>query len=381
MITGFKLPCSAVLSRWRGSSFRRFIQMSSEQVNAYRQEHEITLVGELKDQSFCPITTFSDAPFAPSVLKVFHNQGYEAPTSIQAQSWPIALAGRDMISVARTGSGKTCGFLLPAIHRLMNAPLPAGRRNPRVMVIAPTRELAIQIEVEAQKFSGASGLQSVCAYGGAPKGTQIRAFQHGVDIVIGTPGRINDLMDGGFFNHNDISYLVLDEADRMLDMGFEPQIQNIIRRLNPNRQNLFFTATWPKEVRHLAKSYLNDPVSITVGERDVLSANKAIKQHIHVVNPFEKRDKLQEILMEYTPRDEHGKVLHHKMPKMLIFAGTKLGCDNVALDIRDMGYSVGSLHGDKMQSAREIIMDRYRRSNLNVLVATDVAARGLDVKV
>jgi ATP-dependent RNA helicase DDX5/DBP2 len=248
------------------------------------------------------------------------------------------------------------------------------RRLPKVLVLAPTRELAQQIHGEAEKFAPVVGASSVCLYGGSSKFTQIRAMARGMDVVIGTPGRCNDLLQSGELDLSEVSYFVLDEADRMLDMGFEPQIQSIINYLNPSRQNLFFTATWPKEVQGLARSYLSNPVTVAIGDRNSLNANKNIAQHIHLVSSIDKNEKLEEILRSLSSNPT-------QVPKTLIFVARKSDCDSIGLDLRSAGYPVGTLHGDKLQTAREIIMSKFRNSSIKVLVATDVAARGLDVKV
>ncbi|CAE7384232.1 unnamed protein product, partial [Symbiodinium microadriaticum] len=242
------------------------------------------------------------------------------------------------------------------------------RKYPTAVVLAPTRELALQIENEANKFAPSMGLTVACFYGGTSKGPQFRAITRGIDLVIGTPGRLNDLIDTGALNLKMVKYLVLDEADRMLDMGFEPQIRSIIDTCDKRRQNLFFTATWPKGVQEMAQEYLTNPVTITVGDQNTLNANSNITQHVHLIKPYEKPFKLE------------GKPQTLSVPKTLVFVGRKSACDELAYDLRDMGYPVGTLHGDKEQNARTTIMNKFRNSELKILVATDVAARGLDVK-
>jgi len=268
------------------------------------------------------MSTFENTPFLPAVQRVLKSAGYLAPTSIQAQSWPILLEKRDVISVARTGSGKTCGFLLPAFHKLQTereavakadvykaqrggGRSGGGRRKiPQVLVLAPTRELAVQIESEAQKFSYASGVSTMCMFGGAPKGEQLQRLRMGVDVVVATPGRCNDLSEMGALDLSNIQYLVLDEADRMLDMGFEPQIRTIINQIPPERQSVFFTATWPKEVQSLASEFLTDPVHISVGDQGgLLNANKAITQIITVLqSDRDKGRELQRVMTDTNPR-------------------------------------------------------------------------------
>ncbi len=365
---------------------------------AYRREHNINLKGEGANE-FVPWVDFEDTPYSSTLLKAIEKAGYVSPTSIQAQSWPIALSQRDLISVARTGSGKTCGFLLPALHSLMQnrqarrsssvkevKTTSTGerrrtysvRRNPSVLVLAPTRELAVQIEQEAQKFTRAAGVYSTCLYGGTPKGPQIGMLRRGVDIIVATPGRCNDLAEMGILNLADVKYLVLDEADRMLDMGFEPQIRTILGQCAPDRQSLFFTATWPREVRSLAADYLNNPIQIQIGDLSgKLTANKAIEQNIVMIEEYDKYDRLMDILEDINDTEDKNP---RKVPKTIVFLSRKSACDDLAYDLRKQGYYVDSLHGDKSQNYRQIAMDRFRNNRLQVLIATDVAARGLDVK-
>jgi ATP-dependent RNA helicase DDX5/DBP2 len=357
---------------------------SGEDADAFRKFHDISLKN-LGGETYDPVMSFDDTPFHPAIVASLKRQGYSEPTHIQAQSWPIAMAGRDMISIARTGSGKTCAFLLPAFQKIAkSAPQRTERGQPRrfptAVVLAPTRELALQIENEANKFAPSIGLTVASFYGGTSKGPQFRTLSRGVDVVVGTPGRLNDLIDSGALNLKLCKYLVLDEADRMLDMGFEPQIRSIIDECSPDRQNLFFTATWPKGVQQMAQEYLKNPVTITVGSQDTLNANSAITQHVHLIKPYEKPFKLEEILQTLTPVDSDGKSQANLVPKTLVFVGRKGDCDELAYDLRDLGYPVGTLHGDKEQNARTAIMHKYRKSEIRILVATDVAARGLDVK-
>lgn len=345
----------------------------------FRKEHQITIVGRDdsgKEQYICPdpIMTFAAAPFSLAIRKSLESAGFTHPTPTQAQSWPIALQGRDIITVAKTGSGKTCGFLLPAFHRLLANPN-RKRGPPGILVLAPTRELACQIEEEAVKFGRTSYLRTACCYGGAPKSMQIRKIQGGLDIMIATPGRLNDLLEMRVVDLSFVTFLVLDEADRMLDMGFEPQIRSIIEKLPLTRQTMFFTATWPREVQAIAREFLTNPVELKFGDVNNLNANKAITQRICVVGESEKSSKLTEILKEINPEGDPLKV-----PKTIIFVSRKHACENLANDLWNAGYSVDALHGDKQQFQRTKVMESFKGGKLNILVATDVAARGLDVK-
>jgi ATP-dependent RNA helicase DDX5/DBP2 len=272
-------------------------------------------------------------------MKVLRSEGYTAPTATQAQSWPIVLGQRDVISVARTGSGKTCGFLLPAFQKLVLARQEqqqrgrfggggaAATRNrkpslvgaygrlPQVLVLAPTRELALQISDEADKYARSSGFATAAIYGGAAKGGQISSIKNGVDVIVATPGRCNDLLEMGVLNLSKISYLVLDEADRMLDMGFEPQIRQIVEQIPENRQSIFFTATWPREVQGLARDFLQNPVQINIGDSSGLNANKAITQNIVLVDEHGKWDALVKTLDDINTNENKNKTRNKKQER------------------------------------------------------------------
>jgi len=301
------------------------------------------------------------------------------------KAWSIAITGQDVISVAKTGSGKTCGFLLPSIHQYTESKKgsrqsPSSPHVPFMLILAPTRELAVQISEESNKFARHVRLRSVCLYGGAPKYPQISTLSRGVDIIIATPGRLNDLIEMRKVNLQSIKYLVLDEADRMLDMGFEPQIRSIIGNLSLERQTLLFSATWPKEIQRLAHDFLkNNAVQINVGDVDSLVANKDITQTIHMISEFEKADKIQEVLKDLvdgTSNKDGGK----EHPKVIVFTSKKITCDELANKLWNDGFAVDSLHGDRAQWERTKVMNAFKSGTLRMLIATDVAARGLDVK-
>eukprot|EP00599_Poterioochromonas_sp_BG-1_P008500 CAMPEP_0173143852 /NCGR_PEP_ID=MMETSP1105-20130129/6902_1 /TAXON_ID=2985 /ORGANISM="Ochromonas sp., Strain BG-1" /LENGTH=590 /DNA_ID=CAMNT_0014057457 /DNA_START=29 /DNA_END=1801 /DNA_ORIENTATION=+ len=360
-------------------TFRIEPNVSAEE---FRAQHQITIIGHSADghgpyQCPDPMVTFDSTPFSSNIRRSLELAGFKNATPTQAQSWPIALQGRDIITVAKTGSGKTCGFLLPAFHRLLPELAKRKRGVPGVLVLAPTRELACQIEEEAIKFGRTSALRTVCAYGGAAKGSQIRRIQGGVEILIATPGRLNDLLEMKVVDLSYVCFLVLDEADRMLDMGFEPQIRTIIAKLPSERQTMMFTATWPREVQTLAREFLKNPVELKFGDVHNLNANKAIEQKILVIRENEKTENLLKILKDINPEHETNKL---KVPKTIIFVSRKSSCDSLANDLWSAGYSVDSLHGDKQQFQRTRVMDQFKHSKIQILVATDVAARGLDVK-
>jgi len=317
-----------------------------------------------------PFLKFADVPL-PEVLKSqFTRAGFETPSVIQSQAWPAALQGRDVVGVAKTGSGKTLGFLVPGFVHILNGARKDSRHGPTILVLAPTRELATQIQEECIKFGQCIQMTSTCVYGGAPKGPQMRDIRQGVTIVVATPGRLNDFLEGGQISMNQVSYMVFDEADRMLDMGFEPQIRKIVARIPPSRQTLFFTATWPKEVRRLASEFLNSPAIIYIGNTDSLVANKDVTQIVHVVDdrPGTKDNLLQDIIR----REGHG-------ARVIIFCSTKRMCDQLE---RSLGRFApcAAIHGDKDQQQRTRTLNDFKDGRTPVMIATDVAARGLDVK-
>lgn len=259
---------------------------SFSEVQRFRDEHEITVRGDAPN----PIQDFSEAYFPDYVTKEIRRQGYKAPTAIQAQGWPIAMSGHNFVGIAKTGSGKTLGYILPAIVHINNQqPLQRGD-GPIALVLAPTRELAQQIQQVATEFGSSSYVRNTCVFGGAPKGGQMRDLQRGCEIVIATPGRLIDFLAAGATNLRRCTYLVLDEADRMLDMGFEPQIRKIISQIRPDRQTLMWSATWPKEVKQLAEDFLGNYMQINIGSLE-LSANHNIRQVIDVCEENDKEEK------------------------------------------------------------------------------------------
>ncbi|KAL9323301.1 hypothetical protein ACSQ67_008158 [Phaseolus vulgaris] len=295
------------------------------------------------------------------------NAGFAAPTPIQAQSWPIALQSRDIVAIAKTGSGKTLGYLIPAFIHLKRCGN-NSKMGPTALVLSPTRELATQIQDEAVKFGKSSRISCACLYGGAPKGPQLRDIDRGADIVVATPGRLNDILEMRRISLQQVSYLVLDEADRMLDMGFEPQIRKIVNEVPNRRQTLMYTATWPKEVRKIAADLLVKPVQVNIGNVDELVANKSITQHIEVLPLMEKQRRLEHILRS---QDQGSKII--------IFCSTKKMCDQLARNLTRQ-FGAAAIHGDKSQAERDHVLSQFRTGRSPVLVATDVAARGLDIK-
>ena len=298
---------------------------SSRDVDDYRKQKEMTVQGRNVPR---PVETFDEAGFPSYVMAEVKGQGFTAPTAIQSQGWPMALSGRDVVGIAETGSGKTLTYCLPAIVHINAQPLLAPGDGPIVLVLAPTRELAVQIQQEVTKFGKSSRIRNTCVYGGVPKGGQIRDLSRGVEVCIATPGRLIDMLEAGKTNLRRVTYLVLDEADRMLDMGFEPQIRKIIGQIRPDRQTLMWSATWPKDVRQLASDYLNDYIQVNIGSMD-LSANHRITQIVEVVSEFEKRDRAIKHL---------EKVMEDRENKILIFTGTKRVADEITRFLRQDGW-------------------------------------------
>uniref|UniRef100_A0A4Y0ASA8 RNA helicase n=1 Tax=Anopheles funestus TaxID=62324 RepID=A0A4Y0ASA8_ANOFN len=339
---------------------------SQKDVDRFLAKHDITLVGQCPK----PITEFDEIDIPDYVVREIEKQGYKSPTPIQAQGWPIALSGLNMVGVAKTGSGKTLGYMLPAIVHINHQKPDPSVRGPLVLVLAPTRELAQQIQQVATDFGSSSYIRNTCLFGGSSKGPQASDLRRGVEIVIATPGRLIDFLESGTTTLQRVTYLVLDEADRMLDMGFEPQIRKILGHVRPDRQILMWSATWPKEVQRLARDFLGDYVQINVGSLE-LSANHNITQHVRVVEEPNKNQELGNLLEELYRGGNPGKIL--------IFTTTKRRCDQISMQIRRYGYDAVGMHGDKSQQERERALNRFRNARSCILVATDVAARGLDV--
>lgn len=298
---------------------------STQEVEAFRKENEMTVYGKDVPR---PVQTFDEAGFPQYVMSEVKAQGFAKPTPIQSQGWPMALSGRDVVGIAETGSGKTLTYCLPAIVHINAQPLLAPGDGPIVLVLAPTRELAVQIQAEITKFGKSSRIRNTCVYGGVPRGPQIRDLTRGVEVCIATPGRLIDMLESGRTNLRRVTYLVLDEADRMLDMGFEPQIRKIISQIRPDRQTCMWSATWPKDVRQLANDFLQDYIQVYIGSQD-LSANHRITQIVEVVSEFEKRDRMIKHL---------ERIMEDKKSKVLIFTGTKRVADDITRFLRQDGW-------------------------------------------
>ncbi|XP_026289769.1 uncharacterized protein LOC113214569 isoform X2 [Frankliniella occidentalis] len=339
-------------------------QRSDDDVRDYRLSREITVKGKNVPN---PNQDFEEGNFPDFVVQEIRKQGFSEPTPIQAQGWPIALSGRDLVGIAQTGSGKTLAYMLPAAVHISHQPQLSRGDGPIALVLAPTRELAQQIQSVARDFGSSSLIRNTCVFGGAPKGPQARDLERGVEIVIATPGRLIDFLERGTTNLRRCTYLVLDEADRMLDMGFEPQIRKIIEQIRPDRQVLMWSATWPKEVQALAEDFLTDYIQVNIGSLD-LAANHNIRQIIDVCQEHEKEEKLSKLLREINGG------------KAIVFVETKKKVDDVTKLIQREGWQAISIHGDKSQPERDHVLAEFRSGKSNILVATDVAARGLDVE-
>ena len=333
-------------------------------IDKYREDLKIIIQGH---SILKPIMNFCESNFPSPFLKALNSQ-FSGPTPIQSQAWPLALSGFDIVGIARTGSGKTISYLLPGlIHIISQTPV---SHQPRFLVLTPTRELAIQVQAVCHEYSALIQLRSTCIYGGSSKGNQIRELERGCDIVVATPGRLLDLLEMRKIFLDAVSFCVLDEADRMLDMGFEPQIRKIMEQLRPDKQTLMWSATWPKDVKTLAQEFLRDYVQIYVGSIE-LSANHNISQNIDFCEESEKSSKLLELL---------NKLLRDKRCKTIIFCETKRKVKSITIWLQRMGYYVDCIHGDKEQYSRESVLSAFRQGRIVILVATDVASRGLDIE-
>ena len=307
--------------------------------------------------------TFESLKLHPNLLKGIHNLGFIRPTPVQAQVIPAILEGRDVIGCAQTGTGKTAAFVLPILHKLLHK---QTQKNVRALILAPTRELALQSMDHLKALSRFCHLRGTAIFGGIPMSPQIRALAQGVDIISATPGRLLDHIHSGRINFVDLEIFVLDEVDRMLDMGFLPDIQRIVRLLPPKRQNLVFSATMSPEISTLVHKILNNPVTVQIGQRSTPAVG--IRHAIYPVARHLKIDLLVELLRG------------QNMTSVLVFTGTKHFANRLAQTLERRGLKVSVLHSDKSQSQRLHALDQFRRGRSQVMVATDIAARGIDIE-
>ena len=295
------------------------------------------------------------------ILDAIRDAGYTTPTPIQREAIPLAQRGRDLIGLAQTGAGKTAAFTLPIIDRLIDGP-----RRTRALILTPTRELCVQVEESFRKYARHAPIAVAAVYGGVPLDPQEKKLRGGVDVVVATPGRLIDHLERQNVVFDDLEVLVLDEADRMLDMGFAPQINRIVSELPPYRQTLLFSATMPPEVEALARKYLRKPVVVQVGVRSAAASTVT-----HAVYPVP-REKKNALLVELLTGDKDHE-------SVLIFTRTKHGADRVVRDLEKAGVRATAMHADKSQVQRMRALQDFKDGTINVLVATDIAQRGLDI--
>ncbi|MFO1042887.1 MAG: DEAD/DEAH box helicase [Planctomycetaceae bacterium] len=310
-------------------------------------------------------TTFADFDFVEPIQITLEKENYTKPTPIQAQSIPHLMQGRDLLGCAQTGTGKTAAFALPILNRLAQTRRPVVARKPRVLILAPTRELAQQIDESFSTYGRGLKFRQAVVVGGVSQLPQTRMLNRGIDILVATPGRLLDLMSQGAVRLDGLDTFVLDEADRMLDMGFLPSIEKIIAALPAQRQSLFFSATMPPALTPLIGKLLRDPVKIEVAPQSTTA--ERIEQHVLFVAREDKKSLLQSVLSDKNVR------------RAIVFARTKHGADKLARWLDSVGISTDSIHGDKSQAARQRALYGFRDGRTRVLVATDIAARGIDI--
>ena len=305
-------------------------------------------------------TSFAELGLAPPLLQAVEAAGYRAPTPIQRDAIPVAMQGRDVMGLAQTGTGKTAAFTLPILHRLLGGP-----KQLRCLILTPTRELCQQVDESFRKYGRFTEIEVAPIYGGVSYEPQERALSRGVDVIVATPGRFIDLLEKGNASLETLEILVLDEADRMLDMGFAPQINRIVSGVTPYRQTLLFSATMPPEVEALARKYLRRPIVVQVGKRS--SAASTVRHAVYPVPQPRKNALLVELLRQ------------PEMDSVLVFTRTKHGADRVVRDLHLAKVEATAMHADKTQVQRTQAIERFKSGEIRVLVATDIAQRGLDI--
>ncbi len=315
---------------------------------------------EAQDAPVEAVPSFADLGLIPELVRAVEEAGYTTPTPIQQAAIPVALRGRDMIGLAQTGTGKTAGFTLPMVQRLHGGP-----RRTRALVLTPTRELCMQVEESVRKYARFSEIDVAPVFGGVAYEAQEKALRGGVDVVVATPGRLIDHLDKQNVVFDELELLVLDEADRMLDMGFAPQINRIVAQIHPYRQTLLFSATMPPEVEALARKYLRQPLVVQVGRRS--SAATTIQHCVYPVPHHRKSELLAKLLSEMAAET------------VLVFTRTKAGADRVVRHLESAGIAATAMHADKTQGQRTKAIEDFKSGKIRVLVATDIAQRGLDI--
>ena len=308
---------------------------------------------------------FEDLNLHPTLLKAVKDQNYVNPTAIQEQAIPLILKDNDVLGTAQTGTGKTAAFALPILHHLINEKSNNSKTKIRALVVTPTRELAIQIGENFTDYAKYNNIKNTVIFGGVKQGTQTNALANGVDVLVATPGRLLDLMGQGFISLNDIGYFVLDEADRMLDMGFINDIKKLLEKLPKNRQSLFFSATMPNSILTLSNTILRNPKKIAVHQ--VSTTAETIQQSIYYTNKSDKKDLLFHILK------------NKDINQILVFSRTKHGADRIVRNLQKNNIEAAAIHGDKSQNQRQRALQSFKDYKVRVLVATDIAARGIDI--
>jgi superfamily II DNA/RNA helicase len=323
-------------------------------------------IAEIESQS--PVALFDSVGLSESLQRAVAAQGYTVMTPIQAKAIPIVLAGRDVMGAAQTGTGKTAAFSLPLLHKMLrheNASMSPARHPVRALVIAPTRELADQVAANIKGYAAQTKLRVAVVYGGIDMKPQTLELKGGVEVLVATPGRLLDHIEAKNCVLNQVEYVVLDEADRMLDIGFLPDLQRILSYLPKTRQTLLFSATFSPEIKRLAESYLQDPILVEVARPNATATN--VEQRFFSVSTDDKRRAVLKLIKE------------RALTQALVFVNSKLGCARLARSFERDGLRTNALHGDKSQDERLKALDAFKRGEVDVLVATDVAARGLDI--
>lgn len=310
---------------------------------------------------------FTELNIAEPILKALREKGYEEPTPVQEKAIPPILQGRDVLACAQTGTGKTAAFALPIVQRVLQVESMVDQRipSPRALIVTPTRELAIQIDENVAAYGKYTQLTHAVIFGGVKQGKQVDRLRRGVDILTATPGRLLDLIDQGLLKISDIEFFVLDEADRMLDMGFVNDVKKILRLIPAKRQSLFFSATMPNNIVKLAKDILTDEVRVEVAPPATTA--ETIEQYLYYTNKPTKRSLLKHIIEDWS------------MDQVLVFSRTKHGADRIARDLKKANIKAAPIHGDKPQNFRQKVLKQFKEGSLQVLVATDIAARGIDI--
>ncbi|KAI9914110.1 hypothetical protein PsorP6_005716 [Peronosclerospora sorghi] len=340
--------------------------MTTAQVAAFHEAHHMTLTGN--KCLYRPVLRFHDVPFESKFMHT--TKAFAKPTPIQSQCWPILASGRDIIGIAETGSGKTLAFAIPGlIHIAAQPDVSPAFPGPRMLVVAPTRELAIQSAEVIAEAGKQCGLSSLCIYGGVSKQAQKSALRSGVHVVVATPGRLKDLVDDRSCTLSRVSFVVLDEADRMLDEGFEKDIRAIIGRTHAERQIAMFSATWPQSIQSLAHELLTDPVKVTIGS-DELAASHNVTQIIEVLDPHARDARVHALLQTYHSSRKN---------RILLFVLYKKEADRVERMLHHRGWTCRAIHGDRSQHERSEAVEQFKSGHVPLLIATDVAARGLDI--